>query len=65
MTRSIKLTGTCRLLMIQFLPTLISSSRVQYSTTVPAPIEMLGRRGEERREGEKRKTGEEREEERE
>ena len=46
--------------MIQFLPTLIPSSRVQYSITVPAPTEMLGRRREERRGGgeEKSRRGE-------
>ena len=44
MVWSITLTGRCRLLMIQSLPTLIPSSRVQYSTTVPAPTEMLGRK---------------------
>ena len=37
--------------MIQFLPTLIPSSRVQYSITVPAPTEMLGRRRREERRG--------------
>ena len=47
--------------MIQFLPTLIPSSRVQYSITVPAPTEMLGRRRREERRGggeEKSRRGE-------
>ena len=46
--------------MIQSLPTLIPSSRVQYSTTVPAPTEMLGRKngGGGEMEGEGKKEGE-------
>ena len=58
--QSCTLTGRCTLLMIQSLPTLIPSSRVQYSTTVPAPTEMLGRKngGGGEMEGEGKKEGE-------